>query len=73
MQTATQNLPADIIDNIQIIDDYGDRANITGVKDGEPEKILNINVQKGKNKGNFGNGTVAAGTQERYTGTDSGQ
>lgn len=66
VQTATQNLPADIIDNIQIIDDYGDRANITGVKDGEPEKILNINIQKGKNKGNFGNGTVATGTKERY-------
>jgi hypothetical protein len=67
VQTATQNLPADIIDNIQIIDDYGDRANVTGVKDGEPEKILNINIQKGKNKGYFGNANVAAGTKERYS------
>ncbi len=64
--TATQNLPADIIDNIQIIDDYGDRANVTGIKEGESEKILNINIQKGKNKGNFGNGNLAAGTEERY-------
>ncbi|MDB5232167.1 MAG: outer rane beta-barrel protein [Chitinophagaceae bacterium] len=67
VQTATQNLPADIIDNIQIIDDYGDRANLTGIKEGEPEKILNINVQKGKNRGTFGNGSVAAGTEGRYT------
>lgn len=66
VQTATQNLPADIIENIQIIDDYGDRANITGIKEGEPEKILNINIQKGKSKGNFGNATVGAGTQDRY-------
>lgn len=66
VQTATQNLPADMIENIQIIDDYGDRANVTGIKEGEPEKILNITIQKGKNKGNFGNGTFGAGTQGRY-------
>src|SRR4051794_25724752 len=66
VQTATQNLPADIIDNIQVIDDYGDRANITGIKEGEPEKILNITVQKGKSKGSFGNGTVGVGNQDRY-------
>ncbi|HJY21624.1 MAG TPA: TonB-dependent receptor [Hanamia sp.] len=68
VQTATQNLPADIIDNIQIIDDYGDKANVTGIKEGEPEKILNINIQKGKSKGNFGNATVGAGNKERYMG-----
>ena len=68
VQTATQNLPADVIENIQIIDDYGDRANITGVKDGEPEKILNITIQKGKNKGSFGNATVGVGSKDRYVG-----
>jgi len=66
VQTATQNLPADIIENIQVIDDYGEKANLTGIKEGEPEKVLNINIQKGKSKGSFGKATVAAGTQERY-------
>ena len=66
VQTATQNLPADIIENVQMIDDYGERANLTGVKEGDPEKILNINIQKGKRKGSFGNGTVGAGTDDRY-------
>jgi len=66
VQTATQNLPADIIENIQVIDDYGDKANLTGIKEGEPEKVLNINIQKGKSKGSFGKATVAAGTQDRY-------
>ncbi|HEY5371813.1 MAG TPA: TonB-dependent receptor [Hanamia sp.] len=66
VQTATQNLPADIIENIQIIDDYGDKANLTGIKEGDPEKLLNINIQKGKSKGNFGNGTVGDGTDKRY-------
>lgn len=66
--TATQNLPADIIENIQIIDDYGDRANQTGVKEGEPEKVLNFNVKRGMNKGSFGNSTVGVGTKDRVLG-----
>lgn len=66
--TATQNIPADIIQNIQIIDDYGDAATINGVKTGEPEKIININTQPNKNKGSFGNATVAAGNEGRYAG-----
>lgn len=66
VQTATQNLPAEIIQNIQLIDDYGDGANLTGIKTGEPEKIININTLPNKNKGNFGNATVAGGNEGRY-------
>jgi hypothetical protein len=69
VQTATQNLPADIIDNIQIIDDYGDQANLSGVKSGDPEKIININVQKNKNKGTFGNATAGVGDKGRFVGS----
>jgi hypothetical protein len=68
VQTATRNLPADIVDNIQIIDDYGDQANLTGIKSGEPEKILNINIRKDRNRGLFGNATAAGGTEGRFTG-----
>lgn len=68
VQTATQNLPADIVDNIQVIDDYGDQANLTGIKTGDPEKILNITIQKGKRKGQFGYASAAAGTDNRYAG-----
>ena len=39
---AIQNLPADIVEKIQIVDDYGDQAARTGIKDGEPQKVLNI-------------------------------
>ncbi|MEO6148978.1 MAG: carboxypeptidase regulatory-like domain-containing protein, partial [Mucilaginibacter sp.] len=51
LQAATKNLPADIIESIQIVDDYGDQANLTGIRSGEPTKILNINVRKDKNYG----------------------
>jgi TonB-dependent SusC/RagA subfamily outer membrane receptor len=39
---AIKNLPADVVEKIQIIDDYGDQANKTAIKTGEPNKILNI-------------------------------
>ncbi|RFZ94719.1 TonB-dependent receptor [Mucilaginibacter conchicola] len=66
VQTATKNLPADIIENIQVIDDYGDQANLTGIKTGDPEKILNITIQPGKRTGHFGQASVGVGNQERY-------
>lgn len=61
LKTATKNLPADIVQNIQVIDDYGDQANITGVKTGEPEKVLNITIKESKNHGYFGQATLGGG------------
>jgi hypothetical protein len=61
VQSATKNLPADVIENIQMIDDYGDQANLTGVKTGEPDKIMNITIRKDKNYGYFGQATVGDG------------
>jgi hypothetical protein len=66
VQTATQNLPANIVETIEVIDDYGDQANLTGIKTGDPDKVLNITIQKGKRKGKFGQGTIGAGNDDRY-------
>ncbi|HCN83965.1 MAG TPA: hypothetical protein DIT07_10160, partial [Sphingobacteriaceae bacterium] len=66
MKTITKNIPADAIDKIQLIDDYGDQANFTGVKDGTPETIINITTKPGQNKGVIANGTVGAGNDDRY-------
>ena len=66
VKTATQQLPADMIDKIQIVDDYGDQANLTGIKNGDPEKILNIEIRPDKNKGYMARGTVGGGNKERY-------
>lgn len=57
----TRNLPADLVQNVQVIDDYGDQANITGIKTGDPQKVLNINIKPSKNYGYFGQGTVGGG------------
>ena len=61
VKSATKNLPADIVQNIQLIDDYGDQANLTGVKSGEPEKILNITIKQSKNNGYFGQASLGGG------------
>jgi len=81
VQSATKNLPADVVESIQMIDDYGDQANLTGVKTGEPDKIMNITM-KDKNYGYFGQATAGDGedalpknqgpNQNRYIGSLNG-
>lgn len=62
---AIKNLPAEIVDKIQIVDDYGDQAARTGVKDGDPQKILNITTRTDKSVGNMLNLNAAGGSNER--------
>jgi len=69
VKTATRELPANIIDKVQVIDDYGEQSTVSGIKDGDPEKIINLQIKKDKNKGVFGRVTAGAGTDERYTGS----
>ncbi|MFC5285412.1 outer membrane beta-barrel protein [Pedobacter alpinus] len=66
VKTATQQLPASVLRNVQVIDDYGDQANITGVRDGEADKILNFTIREDKNKGYLARGIVGGGNEDRY-------
>ncbi|RZL42505.1 MAG: hypothetical protein EOP00_23425, partial [Pedobacter sp.] len=61
-------LPAAIVAKIQVIDDFGDEANFTGIKIGEPTKMLNIVTKPGMNKGKFGNSGLRAGTNDQIGG-----
>lgn len=72
LKTATKELPANIVDKIQVIDDYGDQATVSGIKDGEADKVINIELKKDKNKGFFGRATVGAGTEDRYQASFNG-
>ena len=69
--TATREINADMVDRIQVIDDYGDQSAFTGIRDGDPSKTLNIQLKKDKNKGYFGNVTAGGGTDGRYLGSVS--
>ncbi|QPH38399.1 outer membrane beta-barrel family protein [Pedobacter endophyticus] len=63
---ATRNLPADMIDKIQIIDELSDQAQFTGIDDGSRTKIINITTRKDKKNGYFGNSTAGYGSNNRY-------
>lgn len=67
-KTATKEIPADMIDKVQVVDDYGDQSAASGIRDGEPEKIINLQLKKDKNKGVFGRTQLGYGTYNRYTG-----
>ncbi len=66
--TVTKNLPAEIVEKVQIIDDYGDQAARTGVKDGDPKKLLNITTKADRSIGHFARVNGGAGNDERYEG-----
>ncbi len=68
-KAATQQLSADMIDKVQVIDDYGDLANASGIKDGEPDKIINLQLKKDRNRGVFSRSVVGAGSSDRYQAT----
>ena len=63
---ATKNLPADMVDKIQVIDEMSEQSQFSGIDDGTRTKILNITTKAGMKKGYFGNSTVGYGTEDRY-------
>jgi hypothetical protein len=62
---ATRNLPADIIDKIQVIDAMSDQSAFSGIDDGERIRTINIITKKDRKKGLFGKASVAAGNEQR--------
>lgn len=69
VMTATKNLPADYIDQIEVINYYGDMSEAKGIKDTEPETIINIILKEDKKKITFGQVTAGGGTSDRYLGS----
>ena len=61
VQTATKNIPADMIEKIQVIDEKSDMAKLTGFEDDEGERIINLSLKKNRKKGVFGNYSGALG------------
>jgi len=67
--TAVQNLPAEIVDKVQMVDDYGNTAARTGVKDGDPTKVLNITTRQDKSVGNMARLNGGLGTLDQFEGS----
>lgn len=58
---ATKNLPAKAINKVEFFDKKSDRAEFTGVDDGERTKTMNLQLKEEYKKGFFGNTEVGAG------------
>ncbi|HVZ95551.1 MAG TPA: outer membrane beta-barrel protein, partial [Chitinophagaceae bacterium] len=66
--TATlRNLPADVIDKIQVFDRLSDQAQLTGFDDGNTTKSINIVTKVNMRNGSFGRIYAGYGTDGRYS------
>ncbi|MGZ8561796.1 MAG: outer membrane beta-barrel protein, partial [Flavisolibacter sp.] len=63
---ALRNLPAEIIDKIQIFDRLSDQAQLTGFDDGNTSKAINIVTKANMRNGQFGRVYAGYGTDSRY-------
>ncbi|MDO7845670.1 outer membrane beta-barrel family protein [Hymenobacter sp. M29] len=63
---ATKNLPADIIDKVQLYDQQSDQSSFSGIDDGNRQRTLNLVTKRDKRKGYFGTNGAGAGTDGRY-------
>ncbi len=63
---ALQNLPVEIIDRIEFLDQLSDQAQLTGFDDGETIKTINIITKKEKRGGKFGRMFAGYGTDDNY-------
>lgn len=65
--TATlRNLPAEIVDKIQVFDRLSDQAQFTGVDDGSAAKSINIVTKANMRNGQFGRIFAGYGTDNHY-------
>lgn len=63
---ALKNLPAEIIDKVQVFDRLSEQAQFTGFDDGNSVKTINITTVAGKNNGQFGKVYAGYGENDRY-------
>ena len=64
---AIKNLPAEIIEKVQVFDKASDQEQFTGFNSGDTRKTINIITKPGKNTGKFGKVYAGYGTDDRYT------
>ena len=64
--TAIKNLPAEVIDRVEVFDKLSDQAAFSGVDDGQGYKAINIVTQRGLNHAKFGRFYGSYGFDELY-------
>ena len=64
---ALRNLPAEVIDKIQVFDRLSDQAQFTGIDDGNSSKSINIVTKANMRNGQFGRLYAGYGTDDHYS------
>jgi hypothetical protein len=65
-KVASRNLPAVMVDKVQVYDRRSDMAEMTGFDDGEEEAVINLTIKPGMKQGFFGNASAGYGSKDRY-------
>lgn len=63
---ALRNLPAEVIDKIQIFDQASEQSTFSGIQDGNTTKTMNIVTKSGMNNGQFGKVYAGIGWPDYY-------
>jgi hypothetical protein len=64
--TALKNLPAEVIDRIQVFDQMSEQSQFTRIDDGNASKTINIITKPNMRTGQFGKLFAGYGTDDRY-------
>ena len=64
---ALRNLPAEVVDKIQVLDRLSDQDRASGVVTGDTQKELNIVTKAGMRNGQYGRVFAGYGTDDRYS------
>ena len=67
-KVASKNLPAKMVDKLQVLERRTDMSLMTGFDDGDEETVINLMVKPGMKEGVFGNAFAGYGSQDRYEG-----
>lgn len=65
-KVASKNLPARMVDKLQVLERRTDMSLMTGFDDGNEEMVINLTVKPGMKEGLFGNAFAGYGSQDRY-------
>ncbi len=65
-RAALNNLPAEVVQKIQVFDQQSEQSRFTGVDDGETVRTINIVTKPETRNGTFGTGYAGYGTEDRY-------
>jgi hypothetical protein len=64
---ALKNLPAELIEKVQIFDQMSEQSQLTGFNDGQTTKTMNVVTRNNVRNGQFGKISAAYGNEDRYS------